>query len=93
MHNFWFRLALICLIFILDKPGNSVLAQYKQVDESLWVDPRGYPHTLMDYLRCVDAFLGGSRSYDLVDESRVCISTLQDDMIHINFTMKQYFDG
>ena len=63
-------------------------AQYKQVDESLWVDPRGYPHTLLDYLRCLDAFLGGSRSYDLVDEARVCISALQDDMIHINYTMK-----
>jgi hypothetical protein len=41
----------------------------------------------MEYLRVIDAFLGGLTAYDLVPESRVCVSTLQDDLMQINFTL------
>jgi len=64
------------LVFILLILLTDVQCQFKQLPQDEWVDPPGYPSTLMEYLRVIDAFLGGLTAYDLVPESRVCVSTL-----------------
>lgn len=50
------------------------------------VDPLGYPFTAMDYLRVFDSYLGGLGAFDYVDESRDCVSNLQDKLDVLNHT-------
>lgn len=40
----------------------------------------------MDYLRVFDSFLGGLGAFDYVDESRDCVSNLQDNLDVLNST-------
>ena len=54
------------------------------------VDPIGYPFTTMDYLRVLDSFLGGLRAYDTVEESRACVSNIQDRLPDLNYTFKAW---
>ena len=60
------------------------------MNEEDFVDPLGYPFTLIDYLRVFDSFLGGMKAYDYVSESRDCISNLQDRLPELNYTFKAW---
>tara|TARA_B110000285_G_C15088720_1_gene597758 strand:- start:1520 stop:1699 length:180 start_codon:yes stop_codon:yes gene_type:complete len=50
------------------------------------VDPLGYPFIAIDYLRVFDSFLGGLGAFDYVEESRDCVSNMQDRLEQLNYT-------
>jgi hypothetical protein len=46
----------------------------------------GYPFIAIDYLRVFDSFLGGLGAFDYVEESRDCVSNMQDRLEQLNYT-------
>ena len=63
-----------------------VSAQLGELDEDNLVNPVGYPFTLLEYLKVFDSFLGGYNLYSMIDESRSCVSDLQDSIPTFNYT-------
>ena len=53
----------------------------------MWVNPRGYPATYLQFLKVTDSFLGGFEAYDIIPESRDCMANLTANVDRINSTL------
>ena len=76
-NNFTIRLrSLACIIIVLMTCVPNSLQQIV-IDPDEFVDPPGYPFTLVDYLKVLDSFAAGYKIYANYPISKKCMESLE----------------